>query len=99
VPDEDARITDFLPGEDDSEQVPGEDDGEQDPAERDVDGDDHDGGEERDGGEPAESDGTVVPAKPTATWRADGACEACGAAVERRWHDDGALVCADCKDW
>jgi hypothetical protein len=81
VPDEDARITDFLPGEDDSEQVPGEADDECDVGE-----------------EPDESD-TVDPAEPTATWRADGACEACGATVERRWRDDGALVCVDCKGW
>jgi hypothetical protein len=26
-------------------------------------------------------------------------CEACGATVRRRWRDDGALVCADCKTW
>lgn len=81
MPDEDARITDFLPGEDDSEQVPGEADDECDVGE-----------------EPDESD-TVDPAEPTATWRADGACEACGATVERRWRDDGALVCVDCKGW
>lgn len=81
MPDEDARITDFLPGVDDSEQVPGEADDECDVGE-----------------EPDESD-TVDPAEPTATWRADGACEACGATVERRWRDDGALVCVDCKGW
>jgi hypothetical protein len=93
VPDEDARITDFLPGEDDSEQVPGEAEDEQDPPEREADDDECDVGEE-----PDESD-TVDPAEPTATWRADGACEACGATVERRWRDDGALVCVDCKGW
>lgn len=27
------------------------------------------------------------------------ACESCGASVRRRWRDDGALVCADCKAW
>jgi len=36
----------------------------------------------------------------TATWTPDGeACEACGSVVERRWHDDGTLVCAGCKEW
>lgn len=33
-------------------------------------------------------------------WTPDGAaCEACGATVERRWHDGDVRVCVDCKDW
>jgi hypothetical protein len=40
------------------------------------------------------------PAVSTSDYRSGGAdCEACGVAVERRWRDDGALVCADCKAW
>lgn len=30
----------------------------------------------------------------------DGApCAACGAVVEKRWRDDGELVCPECKAW
>lgn len=36
----------------------------------------------------------------TYAWTQDQAdCTACGTAVERRWRDDGQLVCADCKTW
>jgi len=42
----------------------------------------------------------VDPAVPTATWTTDAApCDRCGERVERRWLDDGALVCAACKAW
>lgn len=42
----------------------------------------------------------VAPATPTMRFAPDGAvCESCGETVERRWHDDGAFVCADCKAW
>jgi hypothetical protein len=44
--------------------------------------------------------GGVEPAVSTYDWTPPGAdCEACGAAVERRWRDDGRLVCTDCKAW
>ncbi|SDN01052.1 hypothetical protein SAMN04487949_3154 [Halogranum gelatinilyticum] len=52
-----------------------------------------------------ESDGTVEtdtvdPATPTYRFDPDGAaCDECGESVEKRWHDDGQFVCADCKDW
>lgn len=37
---------------------------------------------------------------PTYTWSPDGAaCAACGAVVERRWREDGDLVCPACKSW
>jgi len=37
---------------------------------------------------------------PTADWHPEGReCEACGAVVERRWHQDDAMVCPACKDW
>lgn len=39
-------------------------------------------------------------AGPTFEWTpAGGTCGRCGATVERRWDDDGALVCAECKAW
>lgn len=40
------------------------------------------------------------PVTPTSTWTADGAdCERCGERADRRWTDDGSLVCVDCKTW
>jgi hypothetical protein len=43
---------------------------------------------------------TVRPATSTMDWTPGGAtCASCGATVERRWRDDGRLVCLDCKQW
>jgi hypothetical protein len=43
---------------------------------------------------------TVRPAESTMDWTPGGAsCAACGRSVERRWRDDGRLVCPDCKEW
>lgn len=40
------------------------------------------------------------PARAVAAFDPDGAaCASCGESVSRRWDDDGALVCADCKAW
>ena len=40
------------------------------------------------------------PAQSTYAWSPTGeSCEACGTTVERRWRDDGILVCEDCKEW
>lgn len=40
------------------------------------------------------------PAVSTFEWTPAGAaCAACGSDVERRWREDGELVCADCKAW
>ena len=52
------------------------------------------------GAEPEPERDAVEPAVSTYDWTPTGAdCEACGAAVERRWRADGRLVCADCKAW
>ncbi|MFW5917225.1 MAG: DUF7573 domain-containing protein [Halorubrum sp.] len=52
-----------------------------------------------DGDEPAEET-TPDPAVSTSTWTSGGAdCDGCGETVSRRWLDDGAFVCADCKEW
>lgn len=43
-----------------------------------------------------------TPARATTTYAWDGAggtCGSCGEVVERRWQQDGALVCSACKDW
>ena len=37
---------------------------------------------------------------PTYRWAPEGAaCTSCGSIAERRWTDDGAFVCDDCKEW
>lgn len=42
----------------------------------------------------------VDPAESTYAWGGAGAeCEDCGAVVDRRWRDEEALVCAECKAW
>jgi len=48
----------------------------------------------------AEAAPSVAPATSTYDWSPEGGeCAECGASVERRWRGDGALVCADCKEW
>ena len=43
---------------------------------------------------------SVDPAVATSTLHTDGApCESCGESARRRWLDDGAYVCTDCKEW
>ena len=45
---------------------------------------------------PGDDPGVVL----TTAWTPDGApCATCGETVERRWRQDGALVCAECKTW
>ncbi|MFC7019701.1 MULTISPECIES: DUF7573 domain-containing protein [Haloarcula] len=45
-------------------------------------------------------DEAVTPATTTYAWSDEGTtCGSCGAPAERRWHQDGALVCPDCKEW
>ena len=57
---------------------------------------DTDGNADADGGD----EGTPEPAAPTFDWTPGGSvCVACGERVERRWTDDGRLVCAACKRW
>ncbi len=42
----------------------------------------------------------VDPAVTTYAWSTDGAaCAECGEVVERRWTQDGHLVCGACKSW
>ena len=42
----------------------------------------------------------VEPAVTTYAWSPDGAaCAECGEVVERRWTQDGNLVCGACKSW
>jgi hypothetical protein len=60
-----------------------------------TDGADDDGDEAAPQDEPS-----VTPATTTYAWSDEGTtCEACGEPTERRWHQDGALVCPACKEW
>ena len=65
-----------------------------------------------DAGDPATSEGgsgecggaddgdAPEPVVSTFEWTPSGAaCAACGSDVERRWREDGGLVCTDCKAW
>ena len=80
-----ARGTDDEHGPTDDGRVAGEDGARPDPS---------------DEGSGDESARDVDPATPTYRWTPSGtACTACGASVERGWFDDGAFVCADCKEW
>ena len=51
--------------------------------------------------EPETGSGPAVdPAATTYAWDPEGgACETCGATVERRWSAVDGLVCSDCKEW
>ncbi len=70
-------------------------DAENDNSEDDID----EGASSAEPGTPAGGD-APKPAQSTVAFDPDGAaCEACGATVQRRWRDDGALVCGDCKEW
>ena len=108
---EDASLDDFLgsgdeedeqdtgPTEPETSEEPGVDDGTADgnrsgtePA---AAGTDAAGAEADD-----ETASVVTPATTTYAWSDEGTtCEACGDPTERRWHQDGALVCPDCKEW
>lgn len=53
--------------------------------------------DEDDGDRPSR---VAEPTQSTYAWSPVGEpCEACGAAVGRRWRDGDALVCEDCKEW
>ncbi|WP_134668807.1 DUF7573 domain-containing protein [Halorussus marinus] len=64
-------------------------------------GEDDAGSDASDGESSAAADApSVEPARSTYAWSPRGGeCADCGESVERRWRDDGALVCGDCKEW
>jgi len=52
------------------------------------------------GGDQAATGSAVTPAVSTYSWTPRGAdCSCCGETVERRWRDDGDLVCSGCTTW
>jgi len=47
-----------------------------------------------------EAPADIEPATTTYAWSGEGsACDECDETVERRWQQDGGLVCIECKDW
>lgn len=47
-----------------------------------------------------DDDASVTPATTTYAWSDEGTtCDECGEPAERRWQQDGALVCPECKVW
>lgn len=80
---EDRALDEFL-GEDDTAD-----------SEESEAGDDGDTSDESD----TEPDGPTGAVSTTAFTPEGADCESCGASVRRRWRDDDALVCADCKAW
>lgn len=96
-----------APDSSDEESVDASAEDESDPesvAEPDLDPDTEAQGDVTDEGEsPAEEaldPNAVDPAEPTYDWSPDGAeCAACGESTTTRWRQDGAYVCADCKEW
>lgn len=109
--DEDAQLSDFASAsEDGAADDPASDEGTADDPP--SDGTPDDDGPTPDDGDPSAARGPpgdgaagetpddgADPAVPTAAWRPGGACDACGDPAERRWRDDGAFVCPDCKEW
>ncbi|MFC6756422.1 MULTISPECIES: DUF7573 domain-containing protein [Haloarcula] len=103
---EDASLDDFLGGES-SEQSEADEEATGDDTEATVEAaestaktaaDDTEATAETDT-ETAETD-DVEPAATTYAWSGEGTtCEGCGETVERRWQQDGELVCIECKDW
>ncbi|MBX0295375.1 DUF7573 domain-containing protein [Haloarcula nitratireducens] len=104
---EDASLDRFLDEDDaeadESDSAAAESDARDDPVAVGAESASVDGTESSDG-EPGDEeptdDGGVTPATTTYAWSGEGAaCGACGGTVERRWQQDGSLVCADCKEW
>jgi len=102
---EDASLDDFLDGGEESEgsestAATGDGDAAGDAVSgAETDADEHN---DADGARDPEAadDETVVPAVTTYAWSPDGAaCADCGEVVERRWEQDGQLVCGACKAW
>jgi len=62
--------------------------------------DSNDGSTTEDGRGTAADAPAVDPARTTYAYTPEGRpCEECGAAVQRRWEQDGTLVCEACKEW
>ena len=84
---EDASLDEFLGGGD----------GERDEIEATT--SDDEAGSADDEGEATEEE-TVEPVRATYQWSPGGLeCASCGGTVDRCWHSETGLVCAECKGW
>lgn len=95
---EDASLDDFLDGGEERESDGGE------AAEDAVSEPETDDDERSEAGDATAAASpereTVEPAVTTYAWSPEGAaCADCGEVVERRWEQDGQLVCGACKAW
>jgi len=96
---EDASLDDFLGGES-SEQSEADEEATGDDTEATVEAAESTAKTAADDTEATAETDDVEPAATTYAWSDEGAtCEACGETVERRWQQDGDLVCIECKDW
>ncbi|GGK56967.1 DUF7573 domain-containing protein [Haloarcula sebkhae] len=87
---EDTSLEDFLDAGDESE----------DEGESGTSAEDNTTETESDAPDTEASTDAVDPAVTTYAWSPDGAaCAECGEVVERRWTQDGHLVCGACKSW
>lgn len=96
---EDTSLSEFVGKAGESDEADGTTDAAETTETADADGSaaDHESAERPD---EADVEPGVEPARATYDWTPDGAaCTRCGAAVEKRWRDDGGMVCADCKEW
>lgn len=99
---EDASLDDFLTASEseESDDEPSESTGDGETAPEEAEPADTAAEAEPDDGATAADDSEPAPATTTYAWDGAGAtCAACGESVERRWQQDGELVCATCKDW
>jgi hypothetical protein len=98
---EDASLDDFLDGSDSEDEGDGSSAAEDEAEE--LESEPTDSGSPTDGVDPDSSEastGTAEPAVTTYAWSPSGAaCAECGEVVERRWTQDGDLVCGACKSW
>jgi hypothetical protein len=101
-----TSLDDFLGGSGDEGDAPttGEGDGDSEATTDTESGSSHpeDGadGANDPSGEETTAERSPESATATYAWTSVGAtCAGCGTTVERRWQDDGRLVCADCKEW
>jgi len=86
---EDASLDDFLDASGESEEE-----------ETGTSGGDGTAETEREAPDTEASTDAVEPAVTTYAWSPEGAaCAECGEVVERRWTQDGVLVCGACKSW
>lgn len=94
---EDASLDQFLPDESDEQHSEPAEEPEPTASEAGGEQSETDAATEAPDASPGDD---TEPAATTYAWDGAGeACADCGEPVERRWQQDGDLVCIECKDW